>query len=294
MFLEYTVQSKAVGNRISFFVKIENLSRALRSCCAAQAAEHIQARTPRVPARTFAAASVHELTPNPSSTQLKLTKKQGMPALSFEIHESAVQVLHEVPIRIVQDPQETAPYLEPPVGAADGAIPVIFPAKEFRGLKNVVERMRSVADWMRLTTSKGCMRPPRPGRSPESMSRGAPDRRTRQLSMRLPPDRLASGHKPPIRSVGAGRSTVAAPRSCSCSCRNRSSSRLRRRIRGSACPSPRQMRMRVAVGAAAVAAGVQLPAAAASPTRGSPPQTASRRRRRRRWRSRSCSKCCRV
>ena len=128
VFLDYMVQSKAENNRISFFVKIENLSRALRSCCSSNS-EHVQ---------------------------LKLTKKLGQPALSFEIHETSVQVLHEVPIRIVTDVRETHQYTEPPVGDnSDAAIAVIFPAKEFKGLKNVVERMKSVHDWMRLTASRG-------------------------------------------------------------------------------------------------------------------------------------------
>ena len=82
VFIDYMVQSKAENNRISFFVKIENLSRALRSCCSS-GSEHMQ---------------------------LKLTKKQGQPTLSFEIHESGVQVLHEVPIRIVTDFRETHQY----------------------------------------------------------------------------------------------------------------------------------------------------------------------------------------
>ena len=41
VFLQYSLQSKAENNRISFFVKLENLSRALRSCCST-GTEHIQ------------------------------------------------------------------------------------------------------------------------------------------------------------------------------------------------------------------------------------------------------------
>jgi hypothetical protein len=67
-----------------------------------------------------------------------------------------VQVLHEVPIRIVTDPSETLAYTEPPVcGDSDAAVPVIFPSRDFKGLKNVVERMRSVNDWIRITTRRG-------------------------------------------------------------------------------------------------------------------------------------------
>ena len=131
LFFEYMVQSKAEGNRISFFVKTENLSRALRSCCSAKA----------------------------ERLQLKLTKKQGTPALSFEIvmERCAVQVLHEVPIRIVSDPQETLAYMEPPLGSeSDSAVAVIFPQRDFKGLKNVVERMRSVSEWLRITTRREC------------------------------------------------------------------------------------------------------------------------------------------
>lgn len=133
LFLEYAVQSKAENNRISFCVKTENFARALRSCCTNQA-EHVQ---------------------------LKLTKKQGVPALSFEIilgEQTAVQVLHEVPIRIMVDPRETV--TEPPIGGdSDSAVAVIFPARDFKSLKNVVERMRSVHSWMRITVRTGASGP---------------------------------------------------------------------------------------------------------------------------------------
>ena len=47
-------------------------------------------------------------------------------------------------------------YIEPPVPSGSGeAIGIIFPSREFKGLKNVVERMRSVNEWMRLTTCRG-------------------------------------------------------------------------------------------------------------------------------------------
>ena len=125
--MEYNVQSKAVNNRISFFVKIENLSRALRSANA----------------------------PNASRTTLKLTKKEGVNALSFNIMMlEGAQVLHEVPIRLVTDPRETRAYTEPPLGgASDAAVAVIYPAQEIRRLKHVVERMRTAVanDWMQLT-----------------------------------------------------------------------------------------------------------------------------------------------
>lgn len=127
VFLEYAVSSKAEDNRISFFVKIENLSRALKSCCS---------------------------TKTESPVQVKLTKKQGQAVLSFEIHESAVDVLHEVPIRVVSDPRETLQY-DDPEDPKDAAVAVVFPSKEFRGLKNVVERMRTVSELLQLTTSRG-------------------------------------------------------------------------------------------------------------------------------------------
>ena len=70
-------------------------------------------------------------------SQVKLTKKQGQAVLSFEIHETAATVLHEVPIRVVADPRETLPY-DDPEDPTDAAVAVVFPSKEFRGLKNVV------------------------------------------------------------------------------------------------------------------------------------------------------------
>ena len=130
-FHEFNVQSRAVDNRITFFVKIENLARALRSCTSDKKVDHVQ---------------------------MKLTKKQNMPVLAFEIHLDqalGVQVIHEVPIRIVSDPTEIAAYAEPQPTADSAPVAVIFPARDFKGLKNVVERMRSVNDWIRITTRSG-------------------------------------------------------------------------------------------------------------------------------------------
>jgi hypothetical protein len=123
------VQSRAEDNRISFFVRLENLARAVRSCCNDKRVDHVQ---------------------------LKLTKKQNMPVLAFEIRLDqalGVQVIHEVPIRIVSDPSEVAAYSEPSPNG--GSVAVIFPSRDFKGLKNVVERMRSVNDWMRITARSG-------------------------------------------------------------------------------------------------------------------------------------------
>ena len=48
LFLEYMVQSKAENNRISFFVKLENLSRALRSCCSGSDSIQVCSQPPPV------------------------------------------------------------------------------------------------------------------------------------------------------------------------------------------------------------------------------------------------------
>ncbi len=127
LFLDYMVQSKAENNRVSFFVVIENLSRALKSCTGAQV----------------------------QSTRLKLTKRKGAPTISFEILMlDSTQVLHDVPISVVSDPRETLMYTEPPVGSSPSTPPVavVFPAASFRSLKNVVDRMRTVNEWVQLTT----------------------------------------------------------------------------------------------------------------------------------------------
>ena len=66
LFLDYRIESRAENNRISFFAKLDNLNRALKSCCS------------------------HET----QRTQVKLTKKMGgAPTLTFEIQlsDSAVQ-----------------------------------------------------------------------------------------------------------------------------------------------------------------------------------------------------------
>ena len=96
-FFEYTVSSRAEDDRISFFVQLENLARAVKSCCSDKRVEHVL---------------------------LKLTKKNGMPVLAFEIRLDqalGVQVIHEVPIRIVSDQSECAAFTEPPLGEDSSA-----------------------------------------------------------------------------------------------------------------------------------------------------------------------------
>ena len=132
-FWDYQVQSRAEDNHISFFVKTENLSRAVKSCCSDTARGR------------------------PEEVWVKLTKKNNMPVLAFDLHLGGNnRVVHEVPVRIVNDPSEVAAYTEPPLGPnASAAVAVIFPSRDFKGLKNVVERMRSVNDWVRITTRPG-------------------------------------------------------------------------------------------------------------------------------------------
>ena len=179
MFLDYTVQSKAEDNRISFFVKIENLSRALKSCCSTKTESPVQARcepNASAAASTPAGRGVSELhahqgqradcAPTPVAltrvSQVKLTKKQGQAVLSFEIHESACTVLHEVPIRIVSDPRETMQYTDPPIGEeSDQLVAVVFPSKEFRGLKNVVSGPCASARTQCCTSPAQSVRPSR-------------------------------------------------------------------------------------------------------------------------------------
>ncbi|KAL1520795.1 hypothetical protein AB1Y20_022359 [Prymnesium parvum] len=127
LFLDFSIQSKAENNRICFITKLDNLSRALKSACSTSS----------------------------SNIKLKLTKKAGTPALTFEIQQadSQVHVVHDVPLRIVQDASEMLPYAEPALSADEGALSVIVPTAEIRGMKNVVERMKSVSDVLLLTAS---------------------------------------------------------------------------------------------------------------------------------------------
>eukprot|EP00310_Coccolithus_braarudii_P014615 CAMPEP_0183339242 /NCGR_PEP_ID=MMETSP0164_2-20130417/6234_1 /TAXON_ID=221442 /ORGANISM="Coccolithus pelagicus ssp braarudi, Strain PLY182g" /LENGTH=313 /DNA_ID=CAMNT_0025509207 /DNA_START=71 /DNA_END=1012 /DNA_ORIENTATION=- len=130
IFLDHRIESRAENNRITFFVKLTNLARALRSCSRTQS----------------------------ERVQVKLTKKMnGQPTLTFEIQlsDAQVQVLHDVPIRIVQDPAELQPYSEPEYSAAAEAISVVLPQQDVRGLRNVVERMRVFSEYVLLTASDG-------------------------------------------------------------------------------------------------------------------------------------------
>uniref|UniRef100_A0A7S0NX83 Checkpoint protein n=1 Tax=Calcidiscus leptoporus TaxID=127549 RepID=A0A7S0NX83_9EUKA len=130
IFLDHRIESRAANNRISFFVKLNNLARALRSCSGTQS----------------------------ERVQVKLTKKMnGQPTLTFEIQlsDSQVQVLHDVPIRIVQDSSELHAYAEPQYSAGDDAVSVVLPQQDVRGLRNVVERMRIFSEYVLLTATDG-------------------------------------------------------------------------------------------------------------------------------------------
>ena len=69
LFLTYRIESKAAENRISFFVKLDNLQRALKTASA-----------------------------QGSDTSVKLTKKGGAPMLTFEVKmtDAAVDVQHDL------------------------------------------------------------------------------------------------------------------------------------------------------------------------------------------------------
>ena len=126
LFLSYRIESKAAENRISFFVKLDNLARALKTASGQQV-----------------------------DTSLKLTKKNGVPMLTFEIkgQGQGPDVQHDVPLRIVTDVDELAAYREPSLPDDVAAISVVFPATELRALRNVVERMRAISDYLQLTAS---------------------------------------------------------------------------------------------------------------------------------------------
>ena len=126
LFLSYRIESKAAENRISFFVKLDNLARALKTASGLQV-----------------------------DTSLKLTKKNGVPMLTFEIkgQGQGPDVQHDVPLRIVTDVDELAAYHEPSLPDDVAAISVVFPATELRALRNVVERMRAISDYLQLTAS---------------------------------------------------------------------------------------------------------------------------------------------
>lgn len=53
-----------------------------------------------------------------------------------------VHVVHDVPLRVIQDASEMTPYAEPTFDSADH-ISVILPTAEIRGMKNVVEVERA-------------------------------------------------------------------------------------------------------------------------------------------------------
>ena len=127
IFFDYRIESRAENNRISFFVKLDNLNRAFKSCIA-----------------------------HADRTQVKLTKKMhGAPTLTFEIllTNSRVQVLHDVPLRILQNEEELYSYAEPTYEEGIPSLSVLLPQSELRGIRNVLERMKVFTDYVLLIAS---------------------------------------------------------------------------------------------------------------------------------------------
>ena len=132
-FIEWKIESRAENNRISFFAKLENLTRALKS----------------VKDNAEAKANKGGV---PGTAYLKLSKKDGVPMLSFDIRiGDQANVQHDVPLRLVQGPEEIRAYSEPQLDDTANAVTVLLPYGEIKGLRNVVERMKSVSDKLRLT-----------------------------------------------------------------------------------------------------------------------------------------------
>jgi len=126
LFRDYRIESRAENNRISFFAKLDNLNTALKSCCSHEA-QHIQ---------------------------VKLTKKvNGAPTLTFEIDsgDGGMHGLQDVPLRIVQDMEELYQYTEPLYAEHIASLSVVLPHGDIRGMRNVIERMKSFSDYVLLT-----------------------------------------------------------------------------------------------------------------------------------------------
>ena len=129
--MDYAIQSKAENNRICFITKLDNLSRALKSASSAMGGKSLMGGVkvarrkpspPPVAQRRLAIPPIRiRLTTLPphhaaalqpphhaaaaAAAQVKLTKKGGAPALTFEIvlSDSQAHVVHDVPLRVVQE-----------------------------------------------------------------------------------------------------------------------------------------------------------------------------------------------
>jgi hypothetical protein len=130
LFMEYRIESKN-NHQISFTSKLGNLHRALRTACANT---NVQ-------------------------TVVKLTKRTGIPTFSFEIQQpqSQIKITHDVPIRLILDTEELDRYVEPsiPTETYARSASVVLPASELKGLRNVVERMRSFSQFIVLSATNG-------------------------------------------------------------------------------------------------------------------------------------------
>ena len=62
-----------------------------------------------------------------------------------------MQVLHDVPLRIVQDMDELYQYAEPSYGEELASLSVVVPHSDIRGLRNVLERMKAFSEYVLLT-----------------------------------------------------------------------------------------------------------------------------------------------
>ncbi len=169
-FLEYRIESRAEGNRITFFATVENLQRALKSASAPQVARTQVKLTRRVqggPTLTF------EITLLDSNVRRDLAASRARPADRDRIGRAPqVLVSHDVPLRIVQDAevsprrplsrlpppstrrarpaQELHSYTEPAFRDDTATLSIVLGPPDLRALKNVVERMKVFSDYVQL------------------------------------------------------------------------------------------------------------------------------------------------
>jgi len=169
-FLEYRIESRAEGNRITFFATVENLQRALKSASAPQVARTQVKLTRRVqggPTLTF------EITLLDSNVRRAPSASRNRPADRDRVGRAPqVLVSHDVPLRIVQDAevsprrplsrlpppstrrarpaQELHSYTEPAFRDDTATLSIVLGPPDLRALKNVVERMKVFSDYVQL------------------------------------------------------------------------------------------------------------------------------------------------
>lgn len=164
MFLDYSIQSKAEGNRICFITKLESalaaregpahsstemsgagLLRGRPLACAQVGMLHTELEREAKADQESRHPGAHVRDPSlrlaGTRARVLTRPRRGIlcPSALPLFHSWQMHVVHDVPLRVVQELSDMLPYSEPSLSQTEAAVSVIVPAAEIRGMKNVLE-----------------------------------------------------------------------------------------------------------------------------------------------------------